>query len=106
MIMKKCYVQCFKPTKFWDMIYKQRGVYGNDQVPATPTIAGHATRACGFPVELDKQKTKECKACTSLECLEKARMACYKWQCKSPFVKVGGMMYYVPKTVVIGKVGN
>lgn len=103
-IMGTCFFQCFEPTKFWRNLYNDRGVYGRDPLPMSSMVAGRSTRRCGFPVRV--KRAKECQKCTSLKCLTKARMSCYQWKCTSPYVQVAGETYYVPKLVVIGKVGD
>ena len=70
-----------------------------DPFPASQLAYAASTIECGYPVVI--KKTGKCEDCNKLPCLVQARMKCYAYKCKSPYVVTGGMAYFIPKTVII-----
>eukprot|EP00941_MAST-03F_sp_MAST-3F-sp1_P000099 g99.t1 len=99
MAEENCLFECYKDTK-WGLKFRQeRGQIGiNDPIPVSQLAAMKSTQICGYPVLLERKK---CGECAKLKCLVAARMKCYAWKCKSPYVSTGGTAFFVPKTVII-----
>ena len=106
-VESQCLFECYKQTNWGKSFMQKKNRIDSglqDPIPQQQLTAMRSTTPCGYPIRIKKEPDNlkaKCNKCSQLSCLVQARLKCYAYSCKSPYVSTNGVAYYVPKTIVI-----